>query len=190
MRRVKVLPNPSSSSCRRLSPPQPPTARKITGLGILYRDQGRLKEAESMYRRALEGYEKALGWDHTSTLSTVNNLGILYKDQGSQRWRSWPPSTNNMKLSTCHCNPASSLTPCYRKANRTKTSSPDLTRWLQSEGKHPSRRSKPCDERSHRKSRRSWRLATERAHKDDFTEWSALCHTSLPTSINKSTFRT
>ena len=35
-----------------------------------------------MYQRALEGYEKALGPDHTSTLNTVNNLGILYKDQG------------------------------------------------------------------------------------------------------------
>ena len=35
-----------------------------------------------MYQRALEGYEKALGRDHTSTLNTVNNLGVLYKDQG------------------------------------------------------------------------------------------------------------
>ncbi|KAK3947253.1 hypothetical protein QBC32DRAFT_224584 [Pseudoneurospora amorphoporcata] len=51
-------------------------------LGLLYADQGRLKEAEAMYQRALEGYEKALGPDHTSTLNTVNNLGILYKNQG------------------------------------------------------------------------------------------------------------
>ena len=35
-----------------------------------------------MYQRAMEGYEKALGRDHTSTLNTVNNLGILYRDQG------------------------------------------------------------------------------------------------------------
>ncbi|KAK3955940.1 Tetratricopeptide repeat-domain-containing protein, partial [Pseudoneurospora amorphoporcata] len=48
----------------------------------LYSDQGRLKEAETMYQRALEGYEKALGPDHTSTLNTVNNLGLLYSDQG------------------------------------------------------------------------------------------------------------
>ncbi|KAK1780029.1 hypothetical protein QBC45DRAFT_477241 [Copromyces sp. CBS 386.78] len=51
-------------------------------LGNLYSDQGRLKEAETMYQRALEGYEKALGPDHTSTLNTVNNLGNLYKTQG------------------------------------------------------------------------------------------------------------
>ncbi len=35
-----------------------------------------------MYQRALQGKEKALGWDHKSTLSTVNNLGALYVDQG------------------------------------------------------------------------------------------------------------
>ncbi|CAG8975658.1 hypothetical protein HYALB_00014088, partial [Hymenoscyphus albidus] len=35
-----------------------------------------------MYQRALQGYEKALGPDHTSTLGTVNNLGNLYSDQG------------------------------------------------------------------------------------------------------------
>ncbi|KAK4031668.1 hypothetical protein C8A01DRAFT_51327 [Parachaetomium inaequale] len=51
-------------------------------LGDLYSDHGRLTEAESMYRRALEGSEKALGRDHTSTLDTVNNLGNLYRDQG------------------------------------------------------------------------------------------------------------
>ncbi|KAF4432818.1 Nephrocystin-3 [Colletotrichum fructicola] len=51
-------------------------------LGMLYWDQGRLKEAEAMYDRALQGKEKALGPYHTSTLNTVNNLGLLYKDQG------------------------------------------------------------------------------------------------------------
>jgi len=35
-----------------------------------------------MYLRVLDGYGKALGPDHTSTLSTVNNLGNLYRDQG------------------------------------------------------------------------------------------------------------
>ncbi|KAJ6004603.1 hypothetical protein N7540_012972 [Penicillium herquei] len=54
----------------------------LDGLGNLYSDQGKLKEAEEMYQRALIGYEKALGPDHTSTLTTVNNLGILYSDQG------------------------------------------------------------------------------------------------------------
>ncbi|KAH9210981.1 hypothetical protein DL95DRAFT_437398 [Leptodontidium sp. 2 PMI_412] len=42
----------------------------------------KLAEAEAMYTRALQGSEEALGPKHTSTLSTVNNLGMLYADQG------------------------------------------------------------------------------------------------------------
>jgi tetratricopeptide (TPR) repeat protein len=54
----------------------------VNNLGLLYRDQGNLDEAEQMYIRALAGKEKALGRDHTSTLNTVNNLGLLYRAQG------------------------------------------------------------------------------------------------------------
>jgi tetratricopeptide (TPR) repeat protein len=35
-----------------------------------------------MYDRALQGREKALGAEHTSTLEIVNNLGIVYRNQG------------------------------------------------------------------------------------------------------------
>jgi tetratricopeptide (TPR) repeat protein len=38
-----------------------------------------------MYNRALAGYEKAWGPEHTSTLNTVNNLGILYQNQGRHK---------------------------------------------------------------------------------------------------------
>ncbi|KAH6984505.1 hypothetical protein BKA56DRAFT_716988 [Ilyonectria sp. MPI-CAGE-AT-0026] len=51
-------------------------------LGLLYADQGRLSEAEAMYTRALQGYVKAWGPEHVSTLHTVNGLGNLYSDQG------------------------------------------------------------------------------------------------------------
>jgi tetratricopeptide (TPR) repeat protein len=51
-------------------------------LGILYYDQGKLAEAEKMYQRALQGYEKALGAEHTSTLLAVNDLGAIYYVQG------------------------------------------------------------------------------------------------------------
>ena len=54
-------------------------------LGLLYANQGRHKEAEAMYERALQGYEKAWGPEHTSTLSIVNNLGNLYKNQGRHK---------------------------------------------------------------------------------------------------------
>ncbi|KAF2711453.1 FabD/lysophospholipase-like protein [Pleomassaria siparia CBS 279.74] len=50
-------------------------------LGNLFLDQGKLAEAEQMYERALQGTEKALGPNHTSTLETVHNLGCLYAGQ-------------------------------------------------------------------------------------------------------------
>jgi tetratricopeptide (TPR) repeat protein len=53
----------------------------IHGLGMLYVDQGKLAEAEEMYQRALQGKEKALGPEHTSTLETVNHFGSLYRVQ-------------------------------------------------------------------------------------------------------------
>ncbi|RYO22811.1 hypothetical protein AA0113_g12754 [Alternaria arborescens] len=54
----------------------------IHNLGLLYAHQGKLDKAEEMFKRALQGKEKALRRDHTSTLDTVNNLGVLYKNQG------------------------------------------------------------------------------------------------------------
>jgi tetratricopeptide (TPR) repeat protein len=51
-------------------------------LGDLYKNQGKLAEAEKMYIRALQGYEKALEPDHILILDIVNNLGILYRNQG------------------------------------------------------------------------------------------------------------
>ena len=54
-------------------------------LGDLYSDQGKMKEAEDMYLRALAGKEKAWGPAHTSTLDIVNNLGILYSEQGKMK---------------------------------------------------------------------------------------------------------
>ncbi|KAF3031307.1 hypothetical protein E8E12_000040, partial [Didymella heteroderae] len=60
----------------------PSIVHAVHSLGDLYADQGRLDEAEEMYKRALKGKEAALGPHHTSTLDTVNNLGALYADQG------------------------------------------------------------------------------------------------------------
>src|SRR5262249_32770443 len=51
-------------------------------LGDLYKNQGKLAEAEGMYTWALQGKEEAFGPKQTSTLDTVNNLGLLYVDQG------------------------------------------------------------------------------------------------------------
>jgi tetratricopeptide (TPR) repeat protein len=57
------------------------TLNTVNNLGNLYKDQGKIAEAEAMYLRALEGREKVLGHGHTSTLQTVQNLGVLYEKQ-------------------------------------------------------------------------------------------------------------
>jgi tetratricopeptide (TPR) repeat protein len=50
------------------------TLHTVNNLGVLYKSQGKLDEAEKMYKRALQGYEKVCGPDHTSTLDTVIGL--------------------------------------------------------------------------------------------------------------------
>ncbi|EED14425.1 kinesin light chain, putative [Talaromyces stipitatus ATCC 10500] len=57
----------------------------VNNFGNLYADQNKLKEAEKMFRRALEGYENTLGPDHKSTLNSVYYLGILYQKQDKQK---------------------------------------------------------------------------------------------------------
>ena len=54
----------------------------MMNLASLLRDQGKLAEAEPLYRRALAGSEAQLGEAHPSTLASVNNLAILLKNQG------------------------------------------------------------------------------------------------------------
>ncbi|KAH8194994.1 hypothetical protein TruAng_010833 [Truncatella angustata] len=68
-------------SCATIQGSEQDLAWAFYELGYLYANQGKLVEAEEMYLRALRGYEKAWGPDHTSTFDTVNNLGNLYKTQ-------------------------------------------------------------------------------------------------------------
>jgi tetratricopeptide (TPR) repeat protein len=58
------------------------TLHALHNMGLLYRDQDKIEEAEAMYQRALTGYEKVWGPEHIRTLVTVFNLGIIYKGQG------------------------------------------------------------------------------------------------------------
>lgn len=59
-----------------------PQNEDLYAVGYLYESQGRLRDAEVMYRQALEGYQKALGPDNTSTLDIFNSLSTLYTAQG------------------------------------------------------------------------------------------------------------
>ena len=62
------------------------TLDTVNNMANLYKNQGKMQEAEAMYRRALEGKETAWGPEHTSTLGTVNNLmACLYRDQGKMQ---------------------------------------------------------------------------------------------------------
>ncbi|KAL5325009.1 hypothetical protein ACEPPN_006131 [Leptodophora sp. 'Broadleaf-Isolate-01'] len=60
---------------------------KCNNLGILYYSQGKLVEAEQMYQRALQGYEKALGADNIITyipaLNAIWGLGSLFELQAN-----------------------------------------------------------------------------------------------------------
>lgn len=49
----------------------------VYNLGLLSHEQGRLNKVEKMLRKALEGREKALGKEHSNTLSSVNSLGLV-----------------------------------------------------------------------------------------------------------------
>ncbi|KAJ4382592.1 hypothetical protein N0V86_001814 [Didymella sp. IMI 355093] len=61
------------------------TLNTANNLGLLYADLGLYKEAEKMYKQALNGKEKAWGEEHVSTLNTVNNLANLYKTIGRHK---------------------------------------------------------------------------------------------------------
>ena len=59
------------------------STRLFTGLGDMFSDLGRLDEAEKMYQRALQGYEKTLGLETVKTyvpaLNTTENLANLFR---------------------------------------------------------------------------------------------------------------
>ncbi|KAF5665043.1 tetratricopeptide repeat domain-containing protein [Fusarium denticulatum] len=53
-------------------------------LGHLYANQEKFAEAEAMYKRALEGFEKVLGRDHPKVYSVRGNLRLLQSSGGTK----------------------------------------------------------------------------------------------------------
>src|SRR6266852_2759637 len=60
----------------------PRLATTLNDLAELYKTQGRLADAEPLYRRVLGIREKVLGPDHPDVGTSFNNLAVLYKTQG------------------------------------------------------------------------------------------------------------
>jgi CHAT domain-containing protein len=54
----------------------------LNNLALLYRAQGKVTDAEPLYKRALTIAEKTLGPDHSNVGMTLNNLAFLYESQG------------------------------------------------------------------------------------------------------------
>ncbi len=54
----------------------------LNNLALLLKVQGKLAEAEPLYRRALAIREEKLGKDHLDVSTSLNNLAVLLKDQG------------------------------------------------------------------------------------------------------------
>ena len=67
-------------ACER--PNHPSVAKSLNNLANLNNIQGRYKEAEPLFRRALPILEKSLGATHPNVGTLVNNLGALYNAQG------------------------------------------------------------------------------------------------------------
>jgi len=58
------------------------TATALNNLALTYQSLARYKEAEPLYRRAIEIDEKTLGKDHPSVAIDYNNLALLFQAQG------------------------------------------------------------------------------------------------------------
>jgi hypothetical protein len=89
-----------------IGPDHTSTLNTVNNLGLLYRDQGKLAEAEKMYLRGLAGYEKALGPDHTSTLNTVCNLyailvSCVWEAQSNRVGYNQPQAVNQLLRLAC-----------------------------------------------------------------------------------------
>jgi Tfp pilus assembly protein PilF len=53
------------------------TLDTVNNLGLVYRKQGKMADAEAMYLRALQGYESSMGADHPRTRVIARNLNAL-----------------------------------------------------------------------------------------------------------------
>ena len=60
----------------------PDTLTSMNNLATTYGNQGRYKEAESLFLQVMEKRRSLLGEEHPDTLTSMNNLATTYGNQG------------------------------------------------------------------------------------------------------------
>ena len=58
----------------------PDTLVSINNLAALLHTQGKLSEAEPLFREALSARKRTLGGEHPFTLGSINNLAVVLVD--------------------------------------------------------------------------------------------------------------
>jgi tetratricopeptide (TPR) repeat protein len=71
-----------ATSLREHGPEHLDTATNALALAHVYRNQGKVEQAEPLYLQALTIYEQQLGPQDPSTISSLNYLANFYRDQG------------------------------------------------------------------------------------------------------------
>lgn len=61
------------------------TLDSVDNLALLLEDQGKLADAEPMYRRSLEARERTLGAGHADTLASANNSAWLLRAMDAEQ---------------------------------------------------------------------------------------------------------
>jgi tetratricopeptide (TPR) repeat protein len=67
---------------RRLGPNHPAVSKDLNNLASLYRYQGKIEQAEPLFRRSLAIAEKTLGPEHPDVAAKLSNLAGLLREEG------------------------------------------------------------------------------------------------------------
>ncbi|EKM82275.1 hypothetical protein AGABI1DRAFT_124759 [Agaricus bisporus var. burnettii JB137-S8] len=73
------------SSSRASIDPEQMTPSVLSGLALVYSEQGQWKEAEALEVVVMEKTKQLLGDDHPDTLSSMGNLASTYREQGKSK---------------------------------------------------------------------------------------------------------
>ena len=80
----KSIASCSMSSAASAGPDHPETLKAMSNLALAIQSQGRLAEAEQMYREVLAAEQRVLGPEHPFTALTMFNLAGLLFHEGRQ----------------------------------------------------------------------------------------------------------